>query len=175
MLNISRGFSFLKSVLVNLRKIAFTRICINNKWVNRSLCGYQDRVRSSGAAQDANKLSAEAAAPSWKSCMFVMFLHNRLHLPSHAKPTSKKKKKKNVRSLSWCRGLISCEKNAVWAVLVSCLFMTHSCWQPLFTSHILYLRRRGSAAYPPPVHVSVRGLLAGGRAPSSLQWVLCVL
>lgn len=46
-------------------------------------------------------------------------------------------------------GSSPCEKNTVWAVLNSCLFMTHSCWQPLFTSHILYLRRRGSAAYPP--------------------------
>lgn len=81
MLNISRGFSFLKFCsCIFEKKSAFTRICINNKWVNRSLCGYRDKVGSSGAAQEANKLRAEVAAPSWKSCIFVMFLHNRLHL-----------------------------------------------------------------------------------------------
>lgn len=144
MLNISRGFSFLKFCsCIFEKKSAFTRICINNKWVNRSLCGYRDKVGSSGAAQEANKLRAEVAAPSWKSCIFVMFLHNRLHLLLPRQGNIKKKK--DVRSLSWCRGLISCEKNAVWAVLVSSLFMSHSCWQPLFTSHISYLRRRGSA------------------------------
>lgn len=107
--------------------------------------------RPSEAAFGSNKPSPEAAES--EACMFGMFLHNRLHPPLPREGNKKKKKRKDVGVWIGVGGSSPVRENAVWAALVSGLFMTHSCWQPLFTSHISYLRRRGSAAYPPHARV----------------------